>query len=184
MHTSTKWVLSEIVVIGIATTLLSVTGYPLLMPYEWHLFLHILGAILFMGNIVVTALWMFMAEQSRADVALRYAVRMVNWADVVFTAPGIFLLLTNGYIMAYAAWGGLTTSWIATALGLLILSGIVWVAFLIPLQNRLLRYANTSGDALPEQFTHTLRQWYIWGSVVTILPLLSLVLMAVKPQLW
>jgi uncharacterized membrane protein len=184
MHTSTKWLIGEIAVIGIATTLLSITGYPLLMPYPWHLFFHVLGAVLFMGNIVVTAMWMVMAEQSRNDAALRYAARMVNWADVAFTAPGIFLLLTNGFILAYTAWGGLTASWIAAALGLFSLSGLTWAVFLIPLQNRLLRYAGSDDEALPSQFFRTLRQWYFWGVIATLLPILSLILMAVKPKLW
>ncbi len=184
MHTSTKWLIGEIAAIAISTTLLGIAGYPLLLPYPWHRFLHVLGAVLFMGNIIVTAMWMMMAEQSRNEAALRYAVGVVNWADVAFTAPGIFLLLTNGYTMAYAAWGGLTVSWIVTAFALLILSGILWVVCLIPLQNQLLRYANSGDDTLPSQFYHTLRQWYLWGAIATILPVLSLVLMALRPQLW
>jgi uncharacterized membrane protein len=114
---------------------------------------------------------------------LRFAAGALNWADVVFTAPGIFLLLVNGFILAYAAWGGLTQSWIIAALMLFILSGLIWAVFLIPLQARLIALSS-SADALPATFFSALRRWYVWGTVATITPLVSLFLMVFKPQLW
>ena len=184
MHTSTKWLIGEIAVIGIATALLGITGFPLLVPYPWHVFLHVLGAILFLGNIIVTALWMNLAERSQNDAALRYAAGTVKWADVAFTAPGVLLLLTNGFILAYAAWGGLMASWIVVAPVLFILTGIVWMVFLLPLQNRMLRFSGSGEDELPGQFYRALHQWYVGGLIATPLPLISLVLMVTKPQLW
>jgi hypothetical protein len=59
----------------------------------------------FVGNIVVTAVWMVMAEQSREKVTLHFAVKVVNWADVFFTAPRILLTLANGQIMATGGLG-------------------------------------------------------------------------------
>lgn len=164
-------------------TVLGIGGYPLLLPYGWHVFLHVLGAVLFMGNIIVSALWMVIAEQSDDRAALRFASGALNWADVAFTAPGIFLLLVNGLILAYTAWGGLTQSWIILALGLFILSGVVWAVLLIPLQARLIKLSTPSG-AIPATFFSALRRWYVWGAVATISPLVSLVLMVFKPELW
>src|SRR4051812_10045063 len=100
MHTSTKWLIGEIVVIGVIITLLN-----------------IVGAVLLMSNIIVTAVWLVLAEQTRNTATLHFAAKAVNWADVFFTAPGILLLLANGQILAQAAWGGLRASWVVLAFG-------------------------------------------------------------------
>jgi uncharacterized membrane protein len=187
MHASTKWLLGEIIAIGAIMTLLNVAGHPQFLPYQWHKLLHILGAVLFLGNIIVTAVWLVLAEQTRNQATLRFAVRAVNWADVFFTAPGILLLLANGQIMATAAWGGMRASWIMLALGLFILSGIIWVGFLVRFQHRLIQLsapAAGSAASLPAGFFRVLHAWYIAGTVATVSPLVSLVLMVVKPQLW
>ena len=187
MHTSTKWLLGEIAIIGVIITLLNITGHPQFLPYEWHKLLHIAGAILFLGNIIVTAVWLVLAEQTRNQATLHFAAKAVNWADVFFTAPGILLLLANGQIMAQAAWGGVSASWIVLALGLFALSGIVWAGFLLRFQHRLIRLsAQPAGsDApLPAAFFQVLHAWYIAGMVATVSPLVSLVLMVVKPELW
>jgi uncharacterized membrane protein len=70
--------------------------------------------------------------------------------------------------------------WIRIALILFILSGVVWVVALIPIQDRLARWAETPG-ALPVSFFRALHWWYLWGVVATLLPLGSMILMVVKP---
>jgi uncharacterized membrane protein len=186
LHTSTKWLLAEIVVISLVITLVNIAGYPLLFSYQWHKLLHIFGAVIFVGNIIVTAVWMAMAEQSRQKATLHFASKVVNWADVFFTAPGVLLTLANGQILATAAWGGLSASWLALAFGLFILSGIVWVGFLVRYQNRLIQLSAEpagAGEPLPEAFFQVLHHWYAAGIVATVLPLISMVLMVFKPQL-
>jgi uncharacterized membrane protein len=186
MHSSTKWLIAEIAVISVVLTLLGFAGYPSLLPYEWHKLLHIFGAVIFLGNIIVTGVWMFLAERNRERATLHFASEVVNWADVLFTAPGVLLVLVNGLIMV-TRWGGIGTSWVAVGLGLFTLSGIVWVGFLLRYQNRLIQLSSNpvvSGEQLPEAFFQTLHRWYFWGIVATILPLISLVLMVVKPRFW
>ena len=43
MHTSTKWLIGEIVVVSILITLLNIAGNPMFLPYRWHKLLHVLG---------------------------------------------------------------------------------------------------------------------------------------------
>lgn len=187
MHTSTKWLIGEIVVVSILITLLNVAGNSMFLPYRWHKLLHILGATLFVGNIIVTAVWMVLAEQNRNNATLHFASKVVTWADVFFTAPGILLTLANGQIMATTSWGGMRESWVALAFGLFVLSGIVWVAFLLRFQNRLIQLSAVpaiSQEPMPKTFFQVLHSWYIAGGVATVLPLISMVLMVVKPKLW
>lgn len=81
---------------------------------------------------------MFMAERKNNPDVMRFAVRMVNWADVFFTVPGIFLLIANGDILS-EQWGGVFhVSWIVASLILFALSGIVWLGLLLRYQNRLI----------------------------------------------
>jgi uncharacterized membrane protein len=186
MHSSTKWLIAEIVTISLVLTLLGFTGYPLLWPYEWHKLLHIFGAVILLGNIIVSGVWMFLAEQNKETATLHFASKVVSWADVLFTAPGVLLLVANGLIMA-RRWGGVGTSWIAVSLGLFILAGIVWVGLLLRYQDRLIQLSSNpiaSGEQLPEAFFQRLHRWYLWGIIAIILPLISFVLMVIKPAFW
>ena len=75
-------------------------------PYGWHLFLHIAGAVIFLGNIIVTGAWMLMAERTYISRVIHFSAKAVIRADFLFTLPGVLLVLINGLIMAYARWGG------------------------------------------------------------------------------
>ena len=112
-----------------------------LFPYGWHTFLHIAGAVVFLGNIVVTAAWMLMAERSRSLHVIHFSAKAVIRADLLFTLPGVLLILLNGFAMVLARWGGWgafhEVSWISLALALFTMSGVVWVGILIPVQHRM-----------------------------------------------
>lgn len=54
MHTSTKWLIGEIAITVFVLTLLGITNYEPLFPYAVHKLLHIFGAVIFLGNIIVT----------------------------------------------------------------------------------------------------------------------------------
>jgi uncharacterized membrane protein len=164
MHRSTKWLVGLLVVLALTSLLAAPIGagrrVPLVLPHNWHKWLHILGAVLFLGNIIVTGFWMLLAERSGNEPSIRFAAIAVNWADVFFTAPGVILLLGNGVLLSQQ-WGGLYHQlWIRMALVLFTLSGVVWVAALIPRQNRLAHWAEAPG-ALPVSFFTTLHWWYV-----------------------
>lgn len=186
MHASSKWLVGLVaVILIIPLPVFFGYDYPLFLPYYWHKTLHVIGAVLFLGNIIVTGVWMFLAERTRQPTVMAFAARVVNWADVFFTGPGITLVLFNGLILA-AQWGGLyRVGWIALALFLFTLSGLVWVVWLLPYQHRLIRLSqavDVDGLLSPE-FFRVLHRWYLFGGIATILPLVSLVLMVIKPHL-
>lgn len=151
---------------------------------SWHLGLHVLGAIIFLGNIVVTAAWVALAERSDDASAVRFATGAMQRTDAYFTAPGVILVLGNGLALAASQWGGWSgfweVSWLVAALALFAASGILWAALLIPLQRTMARQAATNGSSIATD----LHRWYLWGAVAIALPLASLYLMVVKPTLW
>jgi uncharacterized membrane protein len=185
MHTSTKVLLGEVAAVAAAAAIISISGYPLLFSRHMHRLLHILGAVLLLGNIIVSAAWMLFAERSGGLPAVRFSVVAVNWADVLFTVPGVFLLFANGDILA-GAWGGiLGSSWIVVSLALFVLSGVLWAGFLIRLQHRMIALArDVQGDTPPKELLRTLHQWYVGGAIATVFPVASLVIMVFKPRFW
>lgn len=102
-HKSTKWLIWEIGAVILIRGYIRSPSSSLLFSYQWHKLLHILGAILLVGNIVITGVWMFMAERTINPDVMRFAVRMVNWADVFFTVPGIFLIAKEIFYRNYGA---------------------------------------------------------------------------------
>jgi hypothetical protein len=75
---------------------------------------------------------------------------------------------------------------VTLALGFFILSDLVWIGFLLRLQNRRIQLsANPAGSAepLPEAFVPMLHAWYSGGSMASVLPLMSLPPAGGQPQL-
>ncbi len=159
--------------------------------YRWHLTLHILGAVVFLGNIVVTAMWMALARSSGNVPVIAFAARTVARTDWLFTAPGVVLVLGNGLALAADRYGGWSnvdeTAWISLALLLFVASGVVWVGFLLRYQAAMVRLSHvaaTGGSALPQDFFAAYNRWAAWGILATVLPLVSLYLMVARPTLW
>lgn len=135
---------------------------------------------MFIGNIIVTAIWMFFAERTKNKEIITFATRMVNWADVFFTGPGVTLLLLSGLLMARycdECTQGLMTHWVVLGLGLFGLSGALWAVLLV-YQNKLIQGLREK----PEQFYKTLHRWYAVGIMNTIIPLGILGIMVIKPS--
>jgi len=161
-----------------------------LFSYQWHKLLHILGAVLFLGNLMVTAGWMTWAVQRKDPSVVAFAAAGVNKADQWFTSPGVVLLLLNGFALTALAWGGwlgfTTTGWILAGLLLLVASAVVFGVAVRRYQREMVRLSSEavqSGTALSEEFFASSRKWSVWGAVATILPLVALYFMVAKPTL-
>src|SRR4029450_6781241 len=57
--------------------------------------IHLLGVVLFLGNIIVTAVWKALADQTREPRTIAYAQRLVAVTDWIFTLGGIVLILVG-----------------------------------------------------------------------------------------
>jgi uncharacterized membrane protein len=157
---------------------------PLLLPFHWHKALHVLGAVMMLGNALVTGVWTAAAMRAESREVLRFALRFLSWADVFFTAPGFLLLTFNGAVLA-SAWGGVYAwSWLVTALLLLGVAGAVGTV-VIPLQIKLYKLADRVDDPpAMDEIRRTLRRWSVVGSVATLPLVAILFVMALKPRLW
>ncbi|OYW54650.1 MAG: hypothetical protein B7Y80_06310 [Hyphomicrobium sp. 32-62-53] len=144
---------------------------------------HVLGVVLFVGNIIVTAVWKGMADRTGRPEVVGFAQRLVTLTDWVFTLPGVLLVLFAGLAMAHV--GGLSTSetpWIWHGLVLFTVSGLIWAGVLIPLQIVQGKAARAfeHGGVIPERYWRLNRQWFIWGIAATVLPVINIAIMVVK----
>ena len=153
------------------------------MEYTTWKVLHIIGACLFIGNNVVTPFWRFFAERTRDPRVIAYAQRLITLTDYVFTGGGIALLLIGGHAMTAQQPILWHQTWFLGGYGLFALSGIVWLAILLPIQIQQSRLAKifASGGEIPARYDQLSRRWNIAGALASALPFASLWLMVVKP---
>jgi uncharacterized membrane protein len=62
--------------------------------------LHLLGVTLFLGNIIVTALWKMLADRTKSPSVVAFSQRLVTVTDFVFTVTGVLLIMITGRMMA------------------------------------------------------------------------------------
>ncbi len=146
--------------------------------------LHLLGVVLFLGNIIITAWWKVMADRTRQPEIIAFAQRQVTLTDYVFTATGAGLIIGTG--MWQAMLQGLDihgTYWLNWGYWLFMVSGLIWVAVLVPLQWKQAKMAKAFGkdQVIPERYWQLNRLWMGFGTLATILPLLNIYWMVFKP---
>lgn len=147
--------------------------------------LHIIGAILFLGNIIVTGWWKSMANRTNNPIIIAFAQRQVTLTDFVFTVGGSILLLAAGMAnIGIHKMSIVDTPWILWGLLAFILSGIIWLAILVPVQIKQAKEAKTftAETVISEAYWRREMIWYIAGVTATVLPLITVVLMVLKPS--
>jgi uncharacterized membrane protein len=145
--------------------------------------LHLVGVVIFLGNIIVTAWWKVMADRTRDPKIIAFAQRQVALTDWVFTFGGVTLVAIGGYGNAALHGMPLTVGWLAWGNALFIASGVIWIAVLIPVQIKLARIARTFADRgiLPQAYWRLEMLWGVFGAIATILPLANIAIMVFKP---
>lgn len=155
------------------------------MIYLTLKFLHIVGAILFLGNITTGVFWKAHADKSRDPRIIAHALDGVIRSDRLFTIPGVLLIVASGF--AAAIIGNiplLRTAWVAGGIVLFSIAGIVFGARVAPLQRQMRDLARANTDpaifdwAAYEKLS---RGWAIWGLVALVAPLIAAGLMVFKP---
>jgi uncharacterized membrane protein len=152
--------------------------------YQALVYAHILGVILLAGNITITAFWKVLADMSRDAKLIYFANRGVIIADWLFTLSGIVLTLGGGIgASLMGQWPLLEVSWLSWSVFWFVVAGILWMAFLIPLQIRQARAAKIfaeTGD-IPASYWRDARAWITIGLIATVPLIIILYLMVVKP---
>ncbi|MGO9675115.1 MAG: DUF2269 family protein [Methylocella sp.] len=155
-----------------------------MLSYTSFKVVHMVGIVIFLGNIIVTGVWKAFADRTGKAEVIAFAQRLVTLTDWAFTLGGAILILVGGYGMASVAGYDLrSTIWLVWAQGAFLASGAIWVAILIPVQIRQERLAHgfANGGAIPQIYWRLNRRWYFWGVLATVIPLTNLYVMVAKP---
>ena len=157
------------------------------MLYSVFKSLHVLSAIAFLGNITTGLFWKHHADRTRDVRIIRSAVDGIIRADRLFTVPGVLGLTVFGF--GAAGIGGLPmlrTGWILWSIVLFTLSGVVFMAQVVPLQRRMAKLTadgETQGRLDWDAYERLSRAWDLWGLIALLAPLAAAVLMILKPAL-
>jgi uncharacterized membrane protein len=141
---------------------------------------HLVGVVLFLGNITVGVFWKAFADRSRSMPVMAFTIDAIIAADRVFTIPGIVILLAGGLAAAYV--GGipiLSTGWLLWGLVAFILSGLAFGP--LSRTQRALSVAAHTGNL--DEYERLSNRWNLWGGVALALPVVAFVLMILKPSL-
>jgi uncharacterized membrane protein len=140
--------------------------------------IHVVAAVLFTGNVIVTGVWAALFFRARRQSDFRIAARAIVLTDWLFTVGGAAFLVTTGVLLAvargYPIWG---TRWIREAVIGLVLSTVLWLVILVPAQRRMVRLDPAQDDELREVF----RRWNVAGWLATVPLLWALWSMTYKP---
>jgi uncharacterized membrane protein len=142
--------------------------------------LHVLGAILFIGNVIVTGIWTAIFFRARHTHDFRVAARAIVLTDWLFTVGGGALLTTTGVSLAIGrgcpVWG---TPWIRQALVALAISTVMWLVLLVPAQRLMLR--EVSNEAEEARLVRAYTRWNLAGWTATVPLLYAVWCMVAKP---
>lgn len=143
--------------------------------YQVFKFIHLLGVVLLVGNVTVTALWKAFADRTRDPRVIAFGQRMVTLTDWWFTLGGILLVFVGGFGAAGSiGMNPVGSPWLVWGEVLFVVSGLIWMFILVPAQIRQARQARefANGGQIPESYWRDARRWLVWGIIAT-LPLVA-----------
>lgn len=152
--------------------------------YLWLKVIHILGVVLFLGNIIVTGWWKNMADLTKNPQIIAYAQRQVTLTDYIFTAGGVVILLAAGMANVYIHDMSYATKWLDHGMAIFLVSGLIWAAVLIPVQIKQAKMAQdfALSNVIPDSYWRLCTIWSVFGFLATVIPLLNLYFMVFKPN--
>jgi uncharacterized membrane protein len=141
---------------------------------------HLLGVVMFLGNITVGVFWKRYADRTRNPAIMAHTVDAIIGADRIFTIPGLIILIAGGFATAGAGHIPiLSTGWILWSLIALILSGVAFS----PL-SRTQRQLSAAAHAVKmDEYERLSKAWDLWGAVALVLPFVAFAFMILKPAL-
>jgi uncharacterized membrane protein len=146
----------------------------------------VLGVILLLGNAFTVTFWKLRADYGK-DLSMKLqTAKNIMILDYIFTLPSIAMILISGHLLAnQAGYSVFTWSWLGLAYGLFIVSGLIWIFALLPLQTKMIKHGKLSYEqnSITKEFAHASRAWNVFGTLATVAPIVSMILMVWKPEL-
>ncbi|AXO14451.1 DUF2269 family protein [Thalassospira indica] len=157
------------------------------MEYATVKLIHVIGAILFLGNIIVSAVWKIQADRTNNPVVIAFACRLINVTDLAFTALGSALIVIGGIGLFHATGIALSDApYLIYGIGLFGMAAMLWLVGLLPLQIYMSKIAAktvaNSETEMPASYEKCRRLWNMVGRIAILFPLGALYLMIMRPD--
>ena len=134
-------------------------------PFLVHKALHLVGVVVFGGNLFSGPVWLAFAWASGDPKLLAFAARSLARADVWLTTPGVQLALWNG-LFAAQAFGPLRQQpWLVETLALMAVVSLLSCTLVLYWQERLV-VACEQGDRAA--IRRSLLWWSLWGTALSV----------------
>lgn len=148
---------------------------------DWYLplkLVHVLSAVVAVGTNVTYFVWLAVMK-GQAPTQQAFALETIRKLDARLANPAYGILPLTGVIMVLISDGlGFTTFWIAVAIGLYVLVGVLAGGFFAP---SLRRQAELAGEAGSNAYDAAARRTTTTG-LLTMLPVAAILyLMVLKP---
>ena len=146
--------------------------------YPWFKTLHIFFAIVAVGLNISYGIWQ--ARAARESEHMGFALRGIKFLDDRVANPSYAGLLVVGIILVLIGPYEFTTLWVAVAIGLYVVMGIVAIVFYSPTLKRQIAEYEASG-AQSAEFQELGVRGRMIGIVLAVIVFAILILMVVKP---
>ena len=152
------------------------------MIYNIWKLLHVLSAIIFLGNITIGIFWKIQADKSKDRLKIADTFKNIIKADKIFTMPSVTALIIFGLGTAMQGnFSLIETPWISWSIIMIIISAYVFMAKVVPLQKEIYSLTNDPEKFSLENYLKFSKKWNFWGTIVTITPYIAVILMVLKP---
>lgn len=143
--------------------------------------IHIIFAVLFLGNITIAILWKMISHKSKDRQRISFTFEGIIKSDRIFTMPSVTLLIITGFgLTGMMKLNTIETGWILWSIILVIISGAVYMAKVVRIQKKILALASDESKFKWDEYNNLSKQWDLWGSIASITSYIALVLMVYK----
>ena len=153
----------------------------MLIAYLLIKVLHVFAAIVAVGANITYGVWIGRAK--RDPGSLPFALRGVKFLDDRVANPSYGVLVLTGFAMVGVSKTPLSTPWILTAIGLVLVVLAIAIFGYTPTLRRQIEALDRAGANSPDYLTLAGRSTRL-GAVLGVLVAAIVILMVMKPQLW
>ena len=153
------------------------------MSYALWKLIHIVGVVAFLGNITTGLFWAAQAHRQKDFASIASTFRGIIRSDRWFTMPGVVAIVVGGFGAAIS--GSipiLRTGWVFWPIVLFSISGIVFGAWVAPLQKKIRDFVTNrpQTDDSWTEYCRIFKRWEIWGLLAWLNPVVALIIMVLK----
>jgi len=145
--------------------------------------LYTLANILFLGNILIMLAWRWFAEKTRDPKILTFANKTIRKTDRLLLGPSALALTITGNIRSSLTHSSIWSNpRLAVAMVFFILSGVVWLGRLVPIEKQQVRLCEQFSDdsSVPHAYFALTKKWFLWGGLAAVLALCSTIIRAAE----